>query len=320
MGGQRSKRKPIVTKTGIEVDDIYCRKCMRVRPASKFYDATDTILDSNGKFSVCIDCVSLIYTGFLGTSTIEQAIYKTCKILNVVYAPDAIESAFAQIETAKSNGKVINPNEFFGVYKSKIKNVLRYGVKDSTVELTFSEPVSSDVRIVQKEHEVSAEDMEYLFDFWGTRSIDDVQFLEREFAKFKTTHKADTYAEIVLLKEVCYILLKIRQARTENRPTDTHLKALQEVMKNLAISPNLANAASAGKQADSFGAWIKEIENTSPAEWIKDKSIFKDLDNIEEYAEKFITAPIRAFISGNKDFDLDNVDEGSSESGDVEEE
>ena len=76
-------------------------------------------------------------------------------------------------------------------------------------------------------------------------------------------------------------------------------------MKNLAISPNMANAVSEGKSMDAFGVWVKDIENLSPAEWYKDKQLFKDVDNLQEYGEIFITRPLRNFITGSRDFTLE---------------
>ena len=50
--------------------------------------------------------------------------------------------------------------------------------------------------------------------------------------------------------------------------------------------------------------FIKNIEETTPAEYYKDKELFKDFDSIEEYIKKFITRPLKNFITGSRDFNI----------------
>jgi hypothetical protein len=79
-------------------------------------------------------------------------------------------------------------------------------------------------------------------------------------------------------------------------------------MKNLAISPNVANANSANKGADSFGLWIADIEKEEPSQWLKGTSmgdIFRDVGNTEEYFQKYIVRPLKNFITQSKDFNID---------------
>ena len=54
------QRKPagVVTKTGVEVTECYCRKCMKMKKPTLFYSAVDFDLDANGKFSVCTACIN----------------------------------------------------------------------------------------------------------------------------------------------------------------------------------------------------------------------------------------------------------------------
>lgn len=303
----RSKQ---LTKTGVEVNVNHCRKCQRDRSPLKFYDATDIYLDTNGLFSVCIDCINEIFdTIYANEKSIEVTILKMCRMFNLAYVPEAIETTKHQLETRKETRN--KEDSFFGTYKAKVKVTLRAGVHDNDVDMTYKEVTSI---IAKKDNIITDDDVDNsqeLVAFWGTDDKDDIAFLENQFSNFKQTHKADTYAEVILLKEVCYKILEIDKSRKQNKSIDSSLKSLQEVMKSLAISPNISNASS-GKSIDSFGVWIKEIESLTPAEWIEDKSIFRDVDNIEEYTEKFITSPLRSFVTGNKEFDFDEGDETSS--------
>jgi len=310
-------KKPRVTSTGFTVETSHCRRCRQEKPRGNFIDATNTLLDTNGLMSVCNDCIEELFSNIYGYSgSIEATIHKLCRMLDVAYVPAAIESAKKSMESKITNGRNPSPTSLFGVYKHLAKVMSRTGLKDTMVDMMYREVPGNDIpkdpeKVLDPDAFEGASD---LLQFWGTDDIEEIVFLEREFANFKKTHKADTYAEIILMKEVCHKILEMDIARREGRSVDSMLKALQEVMKNLAISPNITNAAS-GNAVDSFGSWIKEIESTRPAEWVEDKSIFKDVDNLEAYSEKYITSPLRTFVTGNKEFDLDDgsFGEGFSE-------
>ena len=76
-------------------------------------------------------------------------------------------------------------------------------------------------------------------------------------------------------------------------------------MKTCAVDPAKTSLANSSKALDAFGVWIKDIEEKSPAEWYKDKKKFKDIDGIDDYLKKYVTRPIKNFITGSRDFNVD---------------
>lgn len=297
------RKKTMITKTGVEISEAYCRRCMKTLPTSNFYEAVDLDLDKNGIFSICKECVNQMYDlAFETDHSIEWAVLKTCRRINLKYSPEAINATVAHIKTMNEKGK---ESSFFGIYISKLRMVNRTSRDIGSVgDLTYQE-VTQVVSSGNKLDDDDFEEAKSLKIFWGTDDEKDIQFLENELANFKQTHRADTYAEVVLLKEVCYKLLEIHKSRQSKGSTDSSLKQLMEVMKNLAISPRDANAASAGKGADCFGVWLKEISEMRPEEWYEDKSIYKDVDNIEDYNQRIFVSSMRAFTSGNREFTID---------------
>jgi len=300
----------MVTKTGETVLTNYCRKCMKELPAKEFYECVDTgFIDSNGLMSVCKNCIQSIYDSiFDETQSIEKTIHKICISLNIRFSNEAVSATKTHINTLLESGK--NVNALFSIYKMKLtamkKSMDKSGLEDMTYDdigtIYTSEiintkeiPIPEDVRV-----------------FWGndvTRL--DIEFLETQYANFKQTHKADTYAEIVLLKEVCYTMLNIKKLRVNNDDTQKAVKELQDLMKNLAISPNVANMNSANKGMDTFGLWIQDIEREEPAQWLKSDprgDIYRDVANTDEYFKKYVSRPTKNLITGNKDFGTDESD------------
>jgi len=300
------------TKKKKTVKELYCRYGEHMKPEKDFYSAVDKFLDKNGYFSVCKDCMGDMYSNFYAVEhDIDRVIYKMCKALNVLYNENAVDTTKKML--AGKNMTEDNPSAW-GIYKgklpisvsaglSKINGTL--GMSADLVDLTFEYNIPAPQITIPDD---AFNDVVDVKAFWGDGfTVDDYRFLEGEFNNFKKTNKADTYPEIVLLREICYKLLAMKQARIGQKSTATLAKELQELMKNSAIAPNQVSAASAGKSMETFGQWIKEIENNRPAEFFKDKSVYADVDDIEAYAEEHITRPLKNFITGSRDFGADDV-------------
>jgi hypothetical protein len=302
--------EPVVTKTGQTVTLNYCRKCMQNLPTKDFYDCVDAgFADANGLMSLCKDDIQKMYDElFAVNQSMEKTIHKLCTTLNVLYSNEAIDATKAHINTLLENGKQVSA--IFSIYKMKLtavkKSMTKTGLEDQTYEdiatiYTTAETINTKEILIPRE----------VMEFWGKDTKkEDVEFLENEFLQFKQTHKADTRAEVVLLKQVCYTVLDINNLRKQSPPGDTSdlVKELQALMKSLTISPSAANAAG-GKGQEAFGLWIQDIEREEPAQWLKTDprgNIYRDVGNVEEYFQNYVVRPIKNFMGISKDFNIDD--------------
>lgn len=290
----------------MEKEKYYCRKCMKSLSDDNFYKAIDGgLVDSNGKFSVCKSCVQDIYDIiYKETGTMEKTIHRLCTVFNVKFTNEALDATKTHVQTLMDNGK--NVSAIFSIYLMKLiatkKSMDKSGANDFQYE---------DVGVIFTEKQIDIQEIaipQEVIDFWGgdiPRS--DIQYLEREYANFKNTHKADTYAEQVLLKQVCFTLLDIKKARAQQDDTGDLIKEMQSLMQKLAISPNAVKASSTGG-VDTFGLWIQDIEKEEPAQWLKTDprgDMYRDVGNVEDYFQKFIVRPLKNFILGSRDFNVD---------------
>jgi len=304
----RMKRKNEKTKfynlNGKEITSCYCRKCEKNLLPRNFYKANDEFLDSNGYMSICKNCVSKIFMSFYLTShSISSSIYATCKILNIAYLEQAVDATRKWIEGKVNKSKKVDGA--YGFYKSKASGMATLNPEIIKIFDSYAQEIEDGD--ILEDFGVSEENAYELNEFWGEGlEYNDYRFLEGEYSSFKKTHKADTYSEKVLLKEVCFTLLAIRDARKNNKSTSNLVKGLQDIMKSLAISPSMANAAD--KSNDIFGIWIKEIEELSPAEWYQQHELFEDVDNINKYLDDYITRPTKNFVTGSRDFNISDED------------
>jgi len=305
----KKQTNSVVTKTGITVTTNYCRKCMKDLPAKSFYECVDAgFIDSNGLQSVCKKCIQKLYDEiFENTKSMEKTIHKLCTSLNIMFSNDAISATNAHITTLQTNGK--NVNAIFSIYKMKLTSIKKSMNKSGTQDMTYEDvgTIFTSKTINTKEIPIPQEIME----FWGKdMTREQVEFLEFHYANFKQTHSTSTYAEIILLKNVCHTMLNIKTLRKAGDSTQKDVRELQELMKNLEISPSASNASSiGGKSEEVFGLWIRDIETKEPAQWLKDDprgDIYRDVGNVEEYFQKYIVRPLKNFILLSKDFNVED--------------
>ncbi len=303
--------KEITTKTGYTIKESWCRRCSQMLPASEFYECVDEgFIDKNGLMSVCKNCIQSIFdTLYAENGSIEKTIHKMCTSLNIKYSNDAASATKTHINTLRESGK--NVNAIFSIYKMKLvatkKSMDKSGLEDMTYEDVGAIYTSEAINL--KETPIPQD----VLTFWG-KDIpkEDIGFLEQQYTNFKQTHKAETYSEITLLKEVCFTLLDIKQARAQGDDTEKLHKTLQTLMNNLAITPKASKEAESSKGNESFGLWIQDIEQMEPAQWLKTDprgDMYRDVGNVEEYFQKYIVRPLKNFILGSKDFNTDSQEE-----------
>ena len=300
----------VTTKTGVLLKENYCRKCMKNLPVKDFYECADGgFVDANGLMSVCKKCIQDMYdTIFDDTQSLEKTIHKLCTSLNIKYSNDAVSATRAHIDTLLENGK--KAHAIFSIYKMKLtatkKSMDKSGLEDMSYEDTGT--IYLGTPIVPDEIPIPSD----VVAFWG-KDLDkkDIEYLETNYAKFKQTHKADTYAEIILLKQVCYTLLDIENKRRAGDDTTKVMRELQDLMKNLAISPNIANAVSANKGIESIGLWIQDLEMYEPGQWLLSDpkgDMYRDVGDVIGFFNNYIVRPIKNFIMGSKDFNVEDED------------
>ena len=317
----RSKR--IVNDDDQQVEGVYCRVCQKHRSPTYFYRAVDTLLDKNNYMSVCKLCINDLYSKFFANDqVIEKTVLRLCRALNVKYDAEAIDSTNEVIKTYIERGT--DPSSIFGVYKAKLESRNRLTHNKSVLDaedLTFVEPAPNIIREMPEPEDFGVHNIEYYKEKWGTSiefTMDDYMFLEQELSNWKNTHKCDTYADEVMLKEICFKRNEIRRVRNEGGNTNSLVKALQEIMKSSALTPAQQTASSNETSVNAWGVWLRDIETKRPAEWHEEQEKYKDLDGIDEDLED-ITRSIRNFMTESRDFssmDLESILSDDGELGD----
>ena len=297
---------------------IYCRKCQGHYKENRFNKAFDNgAIDSNGKMSVCKKCLQVIYNEiFEETQSVESTIHKMCQSLNVRYTNEAMDATRKHIDSLSLKNQ--NVKAIFSIYLMKLVATNPSMDKSAEMDMTYN-----DIGTIYVDRLFDAKDVpvpEEALARWG-KDIprEDILFLENEYANFKKTHKADTYAEVTLLKQVCRTVLALKKAESgetvDYKEVTSITKTLQDLMNSLAVSPKLTQAQS--QDDECFGLWIKDIEMYEPAQWVKTDprgDMFRDIGNPDSYFKDYVVRPLKNFILQSRDFNIEDSVEVNLES------
>ena len=283
------KNKTIDTKP-----TIVCLYCGKTNKETKFYNARNPKYQFLKKIPWCFTCIKERYDElYKRYEDSEKAMYELCKYLDIPFSLSIYNIA----KTRLQEGGV----ELFQGYITYYNSV---GWKKNGICFEDGEKIYEDNSIKNNEskEEISGD----LILKWGEGfGASDYNYLEYELEKCQETLSSNSWSEETLLREICIKKLEIRNRRKKGGDTKDLLKELQELMKTCAVDPAKVSAAKSGKSNDTFGEWIKDIEQNSPAEWFKDKEKYKDMDGLNDYIKKYITRPIKNFITGSRDFNVD---------------
>lgn len=305
MVKSRRLKQIIEEEAVIPQDHCHCRRCQKVKRSSFFHKAVDLTIDTNGFFSICKECVDELYKKVLESEygSVQKTVLHLCRKLNVKYDEAAIEAATKQIESSNWNA-----DKFFGVYRAKLLAVSK-SASDSPMNLEYMDnpTIVTNEDYDNREEGFTEEDFNRLKSFWGmTYTQDEIAILEEKYMRWSESHSINTESERVLLKLICIKELEIDKAIAVNSSTTVLLKEFQELLKTSGLNPSSAVAAGTNKSQETWGNFVKMVEETEPAEFYKDESLFKDFDNINEYWQKFVVRSIKNFITGSKDFNLES--------------
>ena len=317
------------TKTQ-DVRKKVCRYCTNEKTTKKFYKSYD-FLDTDGRMSICIDCVSYLFNYYYSIhSRIDVAIYEVCRCVNVRYDSRAYSSLMTALErngmqatVDAINGDYEESNEsdidtiavdtrtsLFGKYYTILQRIY----SNSDMELTFDvykndrpegyEDKTTDKPVTEVLDDMYSKRMSALEKKWGKNlDDDDYSYLESEYQGWAKSKDVDNKSVDLLIREVCLQQLKMRKAREENGDVDKKdIDILTTLMDKCSITPDKEKESSSSKSQASFGLWLKDVETLSPAEWVENQKLFKDVEGIDEYVKRTYDRAVKNYIGMQRDF------------------
>lgn len=115
--------------------------------------------------------------------------------------------------------------------------------------------------------------------------------------------QSESNAEIFII-DLCYTKMQqmkaVREGRVDdyNKLTESYRKSFQQAGLKTVKDTNAMEDFTIGVNAET-------IEKYTPAEYYKNRSLYKDHDNIGDYITRFLLRPLRNLMQGTKDRDTE---------------
>lgn len=263
-----------------------CQKNKGISSSSNFYKANDTTFYKNGRFPICKKCL-------------KEYLYMDDDEINMDRLKIILRSFNLPFFENEWQSAVSDNKETIGVY---FKNL----------SLNHKDKHWDDGSIVIKDIEENMEEADNeLLMRWGSGfSNKELQWLENDYHEWTTHHDCAKLSVQRLVQMICIKELEIRNARKNGASTEKLEKSLRELMNDTNLTPKTMNAMNETESSKVYGMWIRDIEQTRPAEYFKDKKIYDDYDGIKDYFTRFILRPMKNLLTGSREFDKEfNVED-----------
>lgn len=269
---------------------------------------------NDGFLPICKSCADKYFAQlidfFCGNE--EKALDRMCSIFDWYYSEDV----------AAATRKVSANRTRIGLYPSKLN---LWKAKGTTYLDTLTDrfgntiDTQDELEAAKKEDGVNVSNV--TIRRWGLGySPEEYDALNVHYKTLRDQADSGDIVTDSLIKDLCSI--KVQQMRMlQQGDVDKYSKLTELYQKTLSsanLKPKSIKDANAANQTDAYGVWLKDIEKFAPADYFKDKEIYKDHDGLGEYFQRFIVRPFRNLITGSKEMDYEFSVDRSSELGDGE--
>ena len=132
----------------------------------------------------------------------------------------------------------------------------------------------------------------------------DYEELDKHYRELKTANPNGDYNQEIFIIDLCYIKMQqlkaVREGRVDDysKLADTYRKSFQQA----GLKTVRDNSAS---ENFLLGVGAAEIEKYTPAEYYKDKKLYADHDELEDYFNRYVLRPLKNLQFGTNDRDTE---------------
>lgn len=293
----------------VGMDRAICSKCgYATTKIEEFYKSSSESHTTNGRVHICKECLNNmlnIYT--IKYKSQRKAMKRICMILDWYYKDELYEGAI------KLGAAVI------GNYAKKLFSSSSRGKTfENSVREGFSfndEPVVVDHDEEKKREAVSQEDI----DKWG-EGFDptDYRVLNNHEKLLKSANPNCDSNQEIYITDLCYT--KMQQMKALHSDDRKGYSDMSEQYRRFFNDSGLKTVKdSSVDEGFTFGVNIETVEKYTPAEYYKDKELYKDFDGLENYFERFILRPLKNLMHGTSNRDAEFYVKDEEDIGDLNE-
>lgn len=303
-----SLKRGSVSKIITQTDDKEHYKCLAcgktyVRQRDNFnVSPSPFYAQNNGYLHICKKCLDKVFLHYVDNvfdGDQDKAMELLCATTNTYFDENAW--AIAKNHPSKNRSKI-------SVYFSKLNLNQSTGTSYAdTILYRNANKVENAQSVSQVEENPNiAVSIETIRLFGLGFSEQDYETLKYEYDDWVDKYgKPEDKRQDELYKSICYLKLQLQKAVQNG---DTSIGALAKTYKEYinAATTELEDRKQKKEDAvklDPLGVWIRDIEKYTPAEYYKDKELYRDSDGIGAYASRFIFRPLKNLLTGSKERD-----------------
>lgn len=261
---------------------------------------------NHGYLSICRRCVAELYEQYVKfyDNDEDAAAERICQITDMYFDPDIwamsrkisesrggksrnrISTYVSKLNLAQTDGRTTYSDTLVRRWEADVENA------ETVAEVEENDDITVEAAVVRRFgtgfDAGDYDSMQYEYQNWVERYGDPIDKRQEE-----------------LYISICYMKLnlqKLLQKGDTNIGTAANSYKTQIEAATTEIEDRLKKAE-AEKQLSPLGELIRDIEEYCPAEYYRDKKLFKDFDKLREYIDRFMTRPLRNPLTGSKELD-----------------
>lgn len=277
--------------------ESFCIKCGRMLPIEDFYKSTNPN-HGLGVQPYCKSCGNDLVNIYLKKhGSMEAAIFYTCADMGVPFIRKLFTLYMDKVKDFKST------SNYWGNYTVQFQQSRTKAEKELWKDFSATDVDYKDIAQLQKAERAIQDEVEDLRYRWGEdKDTKELQYLETKWASYVKDKELDV-AQEQLYRNLCLAELDI----WEGNDVDKAMKRQTDMMSKLGIDKFEAKRGkTTAEQMIEYEIW--KIEENEPAEYYKDKEMYRDFRGIHSAWIKEIKRPIINLITGSKDYDIEKED------------
>lgn len=279
-----------------------CCSCGESLALTNFYKSNSAFYKT-GKLPICKECFSSEFGKFATEyQSNKKAMQRLCMAFDVYFDEDLFDKCDVNDETVVGNYfRKLNMSQYKDkTFENTIKDGFNFfGESKSSKRTTSFKGENFEDDETESADMIAPEDIEK----WGA-GLDptDYNVLNTHYRLLSSSNpQCDGNAEIFII-DLCYTKMQQMKAVRESR-VDDYKKLTESYIKSFTQAGLKTVKDTDAMEDFTIGVNAETIEKYTPSEYYKNKSLYKDHDNIGDYITRFLLRPLRNLMYGTKDRD-----------------
>lgn len=276
-------------------DKYICCHCGEPLALRNYYKSNSDFFFGVGHLPICKTCLGKLFNLYsLQYQDKRKAMQRICMTYDIYFESSLFESCI------NDGDEVIVGNY---IKKLNLSQHKRKTFNDS-IEEGFSFDGSKSLSPVlndDKDSELRPDPK--LVIKWGNGfPASDYVELESHYKMLKRNNPTSDNNQEIFIISLCHLYVLMMKAIKKN-DLDGYAKANEQYSKTFTKAGlKTVQEVDMGSD-DCWGEWVRRIEEYTPAEYYKNKELFKDFDNVGDYFKRFVLRPLRNLMHGTTDRD-----------------